>query len=120
MVDLSVEAIIAVISVVVGLPPTILVLAHYIKRRGRRHLHRAIDEESPAHSNTLTRPFHSIYEPSIHMIPQRHLPLHRSSQEYFHAMHGTPRIAAAYDITYEQHSFSQATTYRRSTPYPPP
>lgn len=33
---LSVEAIVAVVGVVVGLPPTVLVLGRYLKRRGSR------------------------------------------------------------------------------------
>ncbi|KAI1183975.1 hypothetical protein F5B17DRAFT_447674 [Nemania serpens] len=33
---LSIEAIIAIIGVVVGLPPTVLVLGRYMKRRGSR------------------------------------------------------------------------------------
>ncbi|KAI1752584.1 hypothetical protein F4782DRAFT_546532 [Xylaria castorea] len=94
MTVLSVEAIVAIISLLVNLPPTILVLHQYTKR-----YRQARQGEALPHTTAQLRPLCDLYG------------------QHTHATNIVPNGGPAYGFIEEQYSLSQTVTFRLASPY---
>ncbi|KAI0553480.1 hypothetical protein F4679DRAFT_531514 [Xylaria curta] len=94
---LSVEAIVAIIGLVVSLPPTVLVLLRYIKRHRQEQRGGVLP-----HTMAQLRPPHGSY------------------RQYYYATNRAPNGDPTYSFVEEQYSLSQTITLKRASPYHPP
>ncbi|KAI1145758.1 hypothetical protein F4825DRAFT_442958 [Nemania diffusa] len=99
---LSIEAIIAIVGVVVSLPPTVLVFVQYIKRRGS-HLRANRIEVLP--------------RTTLQFCPRPRL--RHVSRQPFYAFDGRPNIELTYGSIEEQYSLTRTVTPRRANSYHP-
>ncbi|KAI0399705.1 hypothetical protein F4802DRAFT_540912 [Xylaria palmicola] len=98
MPNLSIEAIVAIVGIIVGLPPAALVIARYLKRRAAR----AQEDRGGMLLNTT---------------PRLRPPPHHFYAQPFYPGNGVSNPESDYGSVEEQYVLSQTITFRRSSPY---